>query len=225
LAHRLAHAIIQQQPGQDGHNIQVKRLTNELYSLVNTVKNTGDQRKLFKFRSAQNDAVIRPGEYVVELMTQYIVQGSISMNDPGEIPFPKFEEQDAEDYDQSSKLQQSMWAFLAKNTQRNMASMNDPNASGRSRVQLLGMYLNKMVGAKPKGEEPMEHWIHRRDEAMQAMKENKFLLMCVDFEHYESRLYQQSRLRAGVHMANDAMEHFLKTCVGGIYVLGTNQGE
>lgn len=73
LAHRLVHALLFGTSVWD---------TRALRSLAKT-----EYRKLFKFKSAKNNAVVRETEYIIELFTQYIVQGKITLNIP-ELPFP-----------------------------------------------------------------------------------------------------------------------------------------
>ncbi len=79
VAHRLVHSLI------------IGRNTDEWKVLTDFVRimlfSSLAPKDFLKFKSAKTESVIREGEYSVELMTQYIVQGSITVNTP-ELDYP-----------------------------------------------------------------------------------------------------------------------------------------
>lgn len=88
LAHRVVHAMIQpfvgalQEPLDLDDRYAIQSLIREVQSFIAAVSEVTTPQKAYKFKSAQQDNIIRDGELVVELITQYIVQGSVTLNIP-----------------------------------------------------------------------------------------------------------------------------------------------
>lgn len=71
LVHRFAHAIL--------NGPAAREFNNHARAVVSLYKPL--LPKILTFRSARNDAVIRDGEWIVEMVTQYIIKGRIEISD------------------------------------------------------------------------------------------------------------------------------------------------
>ncbi len=170
--------------------------------------------KLLKFKSAQHEDVVREGEYIVELITQYIVQGKITINDwrpdlnPKTITINNFYELRAHlqtngDPDDTEKYQ-STFAITEPHIAR-MKKLYDKKGTLDEDAYLKGIPEDK-----------------------QERYKMFFDAYCGSFGTVYGEIRKEmeviQHLDEDVESLNNTCEFVLKRCVGKFLVLGSNTG-
>lgn len=192
LAHRVAHAVLQDRIGRDAgeDNWQIRQLVSALVSVLVNARQAGDPSKIFKFRSARTESIAREGEYYVEMFTQYIVQGSLSVNaPPAEVPEFNF------GLGHFAEVTAGVFEEAIVSIQRGEVPTRGDLKFGIA--DRMGVSIEEL-----------------------KIDPEAFLDAYFELTEYDRALRGGTDLNKSVATANKMMGEFLEECVGGTFILG-----
>lgn len=204
LAHRVVHAMIQpstgvlQKPIDLDDSYAIRSLMSELFSFINKVNDIAPPNVAYKFKSAQQENIVRPGELVVELITQYIVQGSITLN------IPRVDSVDTTlKFEVKNKAYSELKDILSIAVERTRTT---PNSTWTTRAAIL--------------EELAERLSMTYEEAKSQFINDDFLNAYFEASDLSQYIRSLKQVYASMKDINDRVDSFLSEQVGRTFILG-----